>query len=411
MTESTPSRHGHRIVWLYPGRLDTALDAATWLETARELRALGWQVTLLTAGSPGPRTIRGVEVQGIPRPEVYILRQALFHLRCLGMLFREWPRTDVILFHPMSALWILPLRLRRWLARGSRPVLVMDTRTVYMVPEALMTWRNRLLRSHNALATRAALRWADGQLAITDRMAAALRIPPDRLWGTWPSGVNPALFAPAQRARRWPETSEPIELVYVGVLHHERNLSTLARAVRVADAEGLSFRLTIIGDGSERLELEQLAGQHPQTLRVLPPVPHEEVWRVLGDAHVGVLPFPVEEKAAVSSYIKLFEYLAAGLPIFSTRIPGNLDVVGAGRYVVWAEGADVAGLREGLRRLWGCRSALPRMGREAAEASRCWTWNAAAGRLSRALERGLERQRLARATLQARSSPRRWRRT
>jgi glycosyltransferase involved in cell wall biosynthesis len=393
VTVRAPSPPGRSLVWLYPGRLDRALDAATWLETARELRGQGWDVTLLTAGPRGPGAIRGVAVHGIPRPEVYILRQVLFHLRCLRLIVSHWPRTDVVLFHPMSALWILPLRLARRLARGARPLLVMDTRTLYMVPEDRMTWRDRLLRAHHRLATRAALALADGQLTITGRMATALGIPPERLWGTWPSGVNPALFAPAQAIRRWPSPSGPIELVYVGVLHHERNLSALARAVRDVSGEGLPFRLTIVGDGSQRPELEQLAAQHPDCLRVLPPVPHDQVWRILGAAHVGVLPFVVEEKSAVSSYIKLFEYMAAGLPLLSTRVPGNLDVVGPDNYAVWADRADVPGLREGLRRLWDRRDALPRLGREAARASAAWTWSSTAARLSRALAQGIERRR------------------
>ena len=40
--------------------------------------------------------------------------------------------------------------------------------------------------------------------------------------------------------------------------------------------------------------------------------PHDQIPEVLARAHVGVLPFPDEEKFRVSSPIKLFEYMAAG---------------------------------------------------------------------------------------------------
>jgi glycosyltransferase involved in cell wall biosynthesis len=109
----------------------------------------------------------------------------------------------------------------------------------------------------------------------------------------------------------------------------------------------------------------------------------------LAKAHVGVLPFPDEEKFRVSSFIKLFEYMAAGLPMLATRITAHTDVVGDGEYVIWAEGGTSEQLQDALRQLWQVRMALPEMGRSAAKAAHAWTWHEAAKKLHQALIDGM----------------------
>lgn len=377
------------LVWVYPGSLTDVLHSATWLETTRELRQLGWHVTLVTAGPAGQQHIRGVEVFCIPMPQVYLLRQVVYHIRLLGLLALEWATTDVILFESMSAPWILPLRPVRRLTGRRRPLLVMDTRTIHMTPESKENRKDRLRGAFQKLMERLANRWADGRLAITQRMARTVRIPPERLWGVWPSGVDLEQFASARMTRRWPLLEEPIHLVYIGVLHYERNLMTLSRAVEKANTEGMAFILSLFGDGTERADLEEFAAQTAGRIRVVPPLPHDQVWKVLAQAHVGILPYLDDEKFRVSSPIKLFEYMAAGLPILASRIACHTDVVGDGEYAFWAEQADVPGLLAALRLAWQNRESLTKMGSQAAPAAQAWTWHESAKKLKLSLEYGL----------------------
>jgi glycosyltransferase involved in cell wall biosynthesis len=383
-----PSASSVHLMWVYPDCPGDKLDAATWLETARELRRSGWRVTLITAGPAGEQRFRGVDVLCFPKPGLYILRQAFFHIRLLRWLAAERPCIDVLLFHQMSAPWLLPLRLVRLLTGGRRPLLVMDTRTI---PLPTTTLKERIRASFHRLMNRFANRWADGQTAITQRMAEAVRIPPQRLLGIWPSGVNPESFAPAHAARRWPSSAEPVRLVYVGALYPERNLLPLCRAVEEADAVGLAFRLTLVGDGPQWSELNQLALGAKGLIRVEGSVSHAHIPGLLSSAHVGVLPFPDEERFQVSSPIKLFEYMAAGLPIMATRIACHTDVVGGGQYVFWVEDANVEGLLATLRIVSRSRSSLEKMGRQAALQARDWTWRESARKLSNGLLRGLSK--------------------
>lgn len=376
-------------MWVYTGALSESLDAATWLDTADELRRLGWRVTLVAVEAEGIQRVRGVEIFGIPRTETYLLRQSSFHLKFWRFLIAQWKTVDVVLFHSMSAPWIVPLWLFRQVEGGHRPQFVMDTRTVAMIPLAKESWRDQIRRKYHLLMESLSNRWADGRLAITPHMAQAVGIPRGKLWGVWPSGVNPAFLAEAQTVRRWPTAGEAIHLVYIGVLHYERNLLTFSRAVERANAEGMSFVLSLVGDGTERADLEQYAARTEGRVRVIPPIPHAQIGSVLAQAHVGVLPFPDEEKFRVSSPIKLFEYMAAGLPILATRITCHTDVIGDGGYVIWADHSDEEGLLVALRQTWHQRASLSQLGSQSALAVREWTWQESARKLKDALESGL----------------------
>jgi glycosyltransferase involved in cell wall biosynthesis len=319
-------------------------------------------------------------------PETYLVRQLLFHIRALRFLGPQWSTIDAILCHPMSVLWLLPLRFVRALSGSSRPAIVMDTRTVAMT---LATRKDRVRALFYKLAHWLANQWADGQTAITWRMAQVVGIPSQQLWGIWPSGVDGDLFAPAQAARRWPTPQEPIRIIYVGVFYAERSLLPLCQAVERANAEGMAFVLSLVGDGPQRVDLEAFAQQTEGRVQVLPPVPHEKVPDVLAQAHLGALPFPDEEKFRVSSPIKLFEYMAAGLPIMATRIVCHTDVVGDKDYAFWAENATVDGLLAALRLVWSDRASLPQKARESAAAAQAWTWQESARKLKVALECGI----------------------
>ena len=189
------------LVWVYAESLTEKLDVATWLETSQEMCKMGWRVTLVAAGSAAPQFVDSVRVVYIAKPHVYLLRQVAFHLGLLRYLVREWADTDIVLFHQMAAPWVLSLRLLRRLAGRKRPLLVMDTRDLTVPGNDL---KSHLRALYQELVRRLANRWADGQTAITQRMADLQFIPAKQLWGIWPSGVNLDRFVQAQAAAGGP---------------------------------------------------------------------------------------------------------------------------------------------------------------------------------------------------------------
>ena len=392
MNHSHEKRLSPRLVWVSTITPSTTLDSATWLDTTRELRRLGWHVTLIGMGPSGRQRVRNVEILCLPRPQIYFLGMWVYHLYVLRILTQEWSQADVFLFHQISALWLLPLRFVRWLKGQQQPLLIMDTRDLVDLSRGdLRRWMRRL---HSRLAYWFAAYLADGQTTITKRMAQLVHIPSQQLLGIWPSGVDLDPYYSVHASRHWPKAKEPIHLIYIGVFEKKRNLSLLCRVVEQANEKGMHFVFTLVGTGVERTNLELFAQNLPEQIRVLAPIPHDQVPDLLGQAHVGVtsLPGVHEAKYQASSPIKLFEYMAAGIPILATSNPCHAEVVGNGTYAFWVDSADEPALLAALGQIWHCRTNLAQMGAEAAAAAHYWTWSASAKKLSLALKRGVARK-------------------
>lgn len=374
------------IFWVFPGPT-SSLDFITWLGATRELRRQGWKVILAVGRETSAPIAYENEVTCFPYPNIYLLRQVVFHYYILRFILKDLFSYDFILFHQLSLPWILPLRLVRWLLRKSNPFLVMDTRTVPM-EDRDRTFKDWLRGAFYNLMNRAANHCVDGQTATTLRMAQQVAIPRRRLWGVWHAGVDVHRFSVAVSLRRWPVGDEPIRLIYIGALQYERNLLGLSEAVVRANQNGRRFLLLITGSGAQQNELEVLANNNPGFLRVSPSIPHDEVPALLATAHVGTLTLLDAPQFLGSSPLKLFEYMGSGLPVLVTKIPCNTDVIQEEGYAFWADSPAVEDLEKALEQVWSRRNELERMGRLALAAADCWSWEDSARRLSAALRSG-----------------------
>ena len=396
MQDSSASERGFdkpHLVWIQPGLLK-ALDQATWIEMTREIRMRGWEVSLITTGPSCVKQINDVEVECIPTINFYFLRQAVFNLRVFLIVVNRREEIDVLLFHQLTAPWILPLKLLRRFRNDFNLVFVLDTRTVPMELKNKSSLKDRIrTRFYQAIGV-AGNFVSDGQTTITGRLAEMVHIPQESLWGTWPSGVDPERFKVSIRDRTWPGEKDAIQIMYIGILHYERNLMQLARAILRANQDGMKFFLSLIGWGTEQPALEEIANRYPQYIDIHHPVPHIEIPSCLAKAHVGALPFPDLPQFRVSSPIKLFEYMASALPIFATRIDCHMDVIKDGNYVFWAEDASEEGLLVGLHQIWEKRASLQQMGMDSLKAVDSWTWGKSAEKLLQALEYGIAKRRV-----------------
>jgi glycosyltransferase involved in cell wall biosynthesis len=266
----------------------------------------------------------------------------------------------------------------------------MDTRDL-TPPGGSIRIRLRVL--FERIVSRLADSFADGQTAITPLMAELVHIPQKQLWGTWPSGVNLDNYNFALGAHNWPKEGDPIELIYIGALLHVRNLIPLCRAVEAAHNAGMDFTFSLYGNGAASSDLEEYAKHTSERIRVNSPVPRDQIPHLLLNAHVGVVSlFSADCKIfQASSPIKLFEYMAAGLPILAVRMACHSDVIGNGKFVFWVEQADEESLLQALRHIWKSASMLESMGAQAASSAADWTWQASALKLKSALGNGMAR--------------------
>ncbi len=228
-----------------------------------------------------------------------------------------------------------------WLARVRR----MHTQHHGAIPQ--FTWRQRLLM-------RSAARLVDPFVCVSHdsaRYAAAQGVAPRRLRVIW-NGIDLDRFA-----FRGPQPTGPA--VVVARLTAEKDVQNLLHAVRQVVPILPQFRLEIAGDGPCRAELEQLAaelriGAHVRFLGEVRDVP-----ALLARARLFVLP---SQSEGIS--LTILEAMASGLPVVTTKVGGNPEVVETGTGVL-VPPRDPAALAHGILRVAGNPDEAQLMGRAA----------------------------------------------
>lgn len=169
----------------------------------------------------------------------------------------------------------------------------------------------------------------------------------------------------------------PLELVYLGLLEAPRGIATLIDAVAICRSRGLDLRLTLIGDGRERSDFESQAATlrlGPDAIRFLGYVQNAEALRLLRSAHVGLIPHHADESWNTTIPNKLFDYMAAGLPVIGSSAPPVERVInetGCGAVFRDRDAADLARVIEQMADA-GFRARCSTSGREAVRSKYNW---------------------------------------
>ncbi len=222
-------------------------------------------------------------------------------------------------------------------------------------------------------------RWAAWQCRHSARIVTPLHttVPPEveraRIVEL-PWGANVAAFQPQ------PTTAAAPTWVFLGSFRHWHGVTDFVRAANLLIEQGVAGRFLLIGDGPERAEAERLAAAHPERFSWAGAVPHADVPPLLAQATVGVAPFnPARHPALLAagffwSPLKIYEYMAAGLPVVTANIPPLDSVIRPQQEGALFAPGNIADLAQAMRAVAESpqRAAMGQRARTRVEARYSW---------------------------------------
>ncbi len=340
-------------------------------ELGRELVRRGWPVSVMASDfhlhrrvytrrpgtadrSPVPEVVDGVEFQWLwaaaySGNDWRRLMNWWTFSRSALRAGRTGPRPDVVIG---SSPQLLAARAARQVAQAWGCPFVFEVRDLW--PESLVAAGGTQGMAYRVLDHIAndLYRTADLILVLTDGVADYLR----------KKGVKQPIAcvpngADVQQPRRSPRAADdqrPLTLVYAGALGAANGLENVLEAAATFGPGG-GVRFVFVGDGPERGRLEADARRRGLShVSFLGPLPKSQLSEIFADADAGLM---VLRDSPLFSFAvspnKLFDYLAAGLPVVnnvSGEVAQMLLEAGAG---VQTEDGSAAGLVAAITRFQG----------------------------------------------------------
>lgn len=194
-----------------------------------------------------------------------------------------------------------------------------------------------------------------------------------------PNGVDTERIRPrAGTPRQWDE-ARSLTVGFVGTLKPWHGVDVLAAAFETL-APPERWHLLVVGDGPERDAVAERLAPVADRVEFTGPVAHAAVPRLLERMDLAVAPYP--PTADYFSPLKLYEYLAAGLPTVASDVPAIRHGIGSADVVELVPAGDRVELARALLRLGADvvrRSDLARRGRD--HVVRHHTWIAVADQI------------------------------
>ena len=144
---------------------------------------------------------------------------------------------------------------------------------------------------------------------------------------TVPNGVNVHRITPQ------PESPGAPVVTFVGTLKPWHGVDVLLRACAQAHKD---WQLRIIGDGPMRAELDDLARSLGIDVDFRGAVAPDAIPQHMAGTAIGVAPYPAMDTDSDQYFspLKVYEYMAAGLPVVASRVGQLPEIMGESAYLV-----------------------------------------------------------------------------
>jgi glycosyltransferase involved in cell wall biosynthesis len=203
-----------------------------------------------------------------------------------------------------------------------------------------------------------------------------------------PNGVDASLFQPRPPngtiRQCWGLNGGPV-LGYVGGLRRWHGVESLPPLLERLGQRYRDLRLVIVGNGPLRGELERDLRQQGLTRSVvfMGARPHEEVAALIGQFDVALAPYAHLDHAFYFSPLKIFEYMACGVPVVAAASGQIAEVVHDGETGLLYPPGDLEALTAACDRLLADSALRQRLGQAGArEIHSRYTWDHNAARVT-----------------------------
>jgi glycosyltransferase involved in cell wall biosynthesis len=211
-----------------------------------------------------------------------------------------------------------------------------------LIVEPLRRWRERMC--------------ARADLIVTPSAAILPKATPARKIVELEWGADTSRFRPDASGAAPFERNAAVVAVFAGAFRRWHGAVHLARAIRLLRARGRSdIGAVFVGDGPELARVRAEAAGLDGVL-FTGALPHAVMPAALRAADIGAAPFDVGAHKALSlgfywSPLKIFEYMATGLPVVAPAVDRIPSLVAHEREGILYDPRDQAGLTGALERL------------------------------------------------------------
>ena len=262
-------------------------------------------------------------------------------------------RPDLVHCHDFDT---LPAGLL-WGALRRRPV-IYDAHEYYadLVKPRLHGWGGGLLYRLIQLAERWGAARADAIVTVDATLAALYQRTNRRviILGHYPNRALAEVAAPTEAAASVFSRAD-LTLLYVGRLSEDRGLLAYVGILRRLREQGVPARLRLVGAFTPPEEEDRLRAAMrglESAVEIVGWVPYAEMPAILRGADVGLSLLQPLPRYVAALPVKLFEYMAAGLPVVASDFPAVAAIVHEARCGALLAPADEESAAAQIRRWW-----------------------------------------------------------
>jgi glycosyltransferase involved in cell wall biosynthesis len=188
-------------------------------------------------------------------------------------------------------------------------------------------FKRSIITANNSLYARPALDAVNKIIATTQSYAESSALLRDYQYEVVPNGVS------LQSFDRLNDTNErgAKQVLFVGRLSSVKGIDYLIKAAKIVLKQHEDATFLIVGDGEERQRLKTLAKGYENSIKFCGHISRRSLIHLYKSSAVLVLPSFTRLEAFG---VVLLEAMACETPVIASQIPGVLDVIGDGGFLV-----------------------------------------------------------------------------